>query len=67
MSKTYFDWEARPAVMLNDGRVLAVLRNGVWSTLSEESARDVLATGAMLSAREFVISFPDVDLSKIPD
>lgn len=64
--EAFFDWEARPAVMLNDGRVLAVVRNGDWSTLSEEAARDVLAAGAMISAKDFADRFPDADTSTIP-
>ena len=66
MSKTFFDWEARPAVMLNDGRVVAVVRpDGNWSELTEQSARDVLENAAMLSPDEFADRFPLANLAAL--
>ena len=67
-SDMLFDWDYRPAVRLRDGRTFAITRDGGdWELLAEISARDVFDTGLLLSEREFADSFPDAELSKIPD
>ena len=67
---TFMNWESRPAVELEDGRVFAVTDpegDGSWSELSDLSANDCIGTSGVLSSRDFAKAFPSADLSKIPD
>ena len=67
---TFFNWDSRPAVKLDDGRILAITRapsDTSWRELNAVSADDVVATAGVLPESAFAKRFPYADLSKIPD
>ena len=67
--KSWFDWDGRPAVRLEDGRFFAItsLSDGAWEELPRVSVEDVIETAGVLSKSAFNGRFPDANPLTIPD
>lgn len=60
----FVNWEFRPAVLLDDGRAFAILREG--GDWSEVNRAEVIDSGAVMLPERFAARFPEADHSRIP-
>lgn len=59
----YVNWEARPAVLVEDVRAFAIVDDSGWI---EVNRAEVIDSGRRVSADRFHAMFPGADISALP-